>query len=230
MEENARNSILIIENNKAISNFIKRDLVSDMDVDVFQVFSYDEAKELLEKKSDFFVAVMGLVLKNTSRRESVDYVLSKGIPSIVLTGTLDEQVRSEILSKNVIDYVVKRGPESAAYVKKLISRLCMNQSIKALVVDDSDVTRKHYKELLGNHRYQVLEAENGNAALKKLKEHGDIKLAIADYRMPRMDGVEIVTRIRNMFGKSEMIVIGISANGDSLLYPQPNRAARLFAS
>lgn len=217
MEQDLKNSILIIEDNKTISNYIKKALITDMNVDVFQVFSYKEAKELLERKTDFFVAVMGLILKDASRGEIVDYVMSKGVPSIVLTGTFDEQIRSEILSKNVIDYILKRDVECIDHVKKLISRLYLNQNIKALVVDDSKVARTHYKNLLSNHQYQVIEAEDGKDAMDKLAEHNDIRLVIADYKMPRMDGSELVSRIRKTHGRSEMIVIGISAKGNPLL-------------
>ena len=217
MAHNVKNSILIIENNKTISNIIKKTLTANMDVEVFQVFSFEEVKELLQRKTDFFVAVMGLILKDTFRGEIVDYIMSKGIPSIVLTGTFDEQVRSEILSKNVIDYVLKRGVECIDHIKKLIARLYMNQNIKTLVVDDSKLLRSYYKSLLTNHQYQVLEAANGEAAMEKLDDHKDVKLVITDYHMPRMDGFELVSRIRQKYSKSEMIVIGISAQGNALL-------------
>lgn len=217
MKHDAKNSILIIEDNRTISNFIKKDLIANMDVDVYQVFSYREAKELLEWRTDFFVAIMGLILKDSSRGEIVDYVMSRGIPSIVLTGTFDEQVRSEILSKNVIDYVLKRDMGSFDHIKKLIARLYKNQNIKALVVDDSKVQRSHYRNLLTNHLYQVIEAENGEDAMEKLAEHDDVKLVITDYEMPRMDGFELLSHIRRAHGKSERIVIGISARGNKLL-------------
>ena len=217
MECNVKNSILIIENNKTISNIMKKALIADMNVEVFQVFSLEEVKTLLEQRTDFFVAVMGLILKNTPRGEIVDYIMSKGIPSIVLTGTFDEQVRAEILSKNVVDYVLKQGMECIDHIKKLISRLYMNQEIKALVVDDSRVLRCHYKNLLTNHQYQVIEAEDGEDAMQKLAEHGDIKLVITDYHMPRMDGFQLVRQIRQKYSKNEMIVIGISAQGNTLL-------------
>ncbi len=218
MEHDVKKSILIIENNQTISNVIKKALdANDMEVDVIQKFSFDEVKTLLERKTDFFVAVMGLILKDTFRGEIVDYVMSKGIPSIVLTSTFDEKIRADILSKNVIDYVLKSGVESINHIKKLINRLYRNQNIKALVVDDSKVLRSHYKNLLTNHQYQVIEAENGEAAMEKLAEHGDVKLVITDYEMPCMDGFELVSRIRQNYSKNEMIIIGVSAQGSSLL-------------
>ncbi|MGD9823028.1 diguanylate cyclase [Desulfobacter sp.] len=217
MEHHVKNSILIIEDNKTISNIMKKALVADMSVEVFQVFSLDEAKALFEQKTDFFVAVMGLSLKGAPRGETVDYIMARGIPSIVLTGTLDEEIRSEILSQNVIDYVLKQGVACIDHIKKLIARLYMNQKIKALVVDDSRVLRSHYKNLLTTHQYRVIEAEDGEDALEKLAEHNDVKLVITDYHMPRMDGFELVRRIRQKHSKSEMIVIGISAQGNTLL-------------
>ncbi len=217
MEPNVKKNILIIENNKTISNIMKKALMEDMSVEVFQAFSWDEVKALLDEKTDFFVAVMGVILKDTSRGEIADYIMSKGIPSIVLTGTFDEQLRSDLLSKNVIDYVLKQGMECIDHIKSLITRLYMNQQIKALVVDDSRVLRSHYKNLLTNHQYQVIEAVDGEDALEKLAEHKDVKLVITDYHMPRMDGSELVQRIRHKYNNNEMIIIGISAQGNALL-------------
>ena len=59
---------------------------------------------------------------------------------------------------------------------------------KVLVVEDNELNRTLLSEILSGE-YQVLEAENGQAALDILKQHKDsIALILLDVRMPVMDG------------------------------------------
>ncbi len=60
-----------------------------------------------------------------------------------------------------------------------------------LVVDDEKDLRDVLKLYLENAGYDVLEAENGKAALE-LVENTDISLMILDIMMPEMDGFELI--------------------------------------
>ena len=45
--------------------------------------------------------------------------------------------------------------------------------------------------------YEVLEAENGNAALKVLEEHGnEVALILLDWNMPGMNGLEVLEAVK----------------------------------
>ncbi|MEI7816740.1 MAG: ATP-binding protein, partial [Desulfuromonadales bacterium] len=65
-----------------------------------------------------------------------------------------------------------------------------------MVEDNSDVMKLH-KEMLGRCGYTMLSASDGVEALELFSAHRDeIQIAVVDVIMPRMNGVELVGRIR----------------------------------
>ena len=65
-----------------------------------------------------------------------------------------------------------------------------------LLVDDEQSVRTIVLKILRRARYNVLEAENGEAALKIAEEHpGKIDLVITDMYMPGLRGREVVERL-----------------------------------
>ncbi|NCB43442.1 MAG: EAL domain-containing protein [Clostridia bacterium] len=65
---------------------------------------------------------------------------------------------------------------------------------KILVVDDSKTDRIMIESMLGD--YQVITASDGVEALEKIGEHPDIDLMILDLNMPRMDGFQLLTKLK----------------------------------
>ncbi|KZZ80675.1 diguanylate cyclase response regulator, partial [Oleiphilus sp. HI0132] len=149
--------------------------------------------------------------------EVVDYTIAEKIPTIVLTGNYDEEKREKMLEKRIVDYVVKESRFSYEYVIKLIKRLEKNQHIKILVADDSKMSRRYIQQQLETHLYQVHTADDGDTALEALEQHPDIKLLITDYNMPRMNGFDLVKNIRKEVSKNELVIIGLSGEGDGKL-------------
>ena len=209
--------VLVVEDVKSISNFICKQIENNLGLETVPAISYQATREILDRETDFFVALLDLNLPDAPEGEIVDLVTSKDIPSIVLTATFDEHVRERILRKNVVDYLIKEGFRSLRHINYLIRRLYLNQSLTILVADDTKSYRNYFKSLLHIHQFEVLEAENGKIALEVLKANPDIKLVITDYNMPEMDGFELVSRIRDSHEKSEIAIIGISAQGSGLL-------------
>jgi two-component system chemotaxis sensor kinase CheA len=65
-----------------------------------------------------------------------------------------------------------------------------------LVVDDSLTTRILEKSILEAHGYRVQVAVDGVDALQQLRRATDVRLVIADIQMPRMDGLELLERMK----------------------------------
>lgn len=64
-----------------------------------------------------------------------------------------------------------------------------------LIVDDSISMRQVVRMALGSAGYEVIEAEDGRAALRKL-DGKKIHLIISDVNMPNMDGISFVKEVK----------------------------------
>ena len=72
----------------------------------------------------------------------------------------------------------------------------LDTSIKVLVVDDMSTMRRIVKNVLKQIGYSdILEAENGQDALTKLKA-GGFGLVVSDWNMPVMPGIELLRSVR----------------------------------
>ncbi|NEQ69590.1 MAG: response regulator [Symploca sp. SIO2D2] len=69
--------------------------------------------------------------------------------------------------------------------------------MKALVVDDSIITRRILTHVLNTHQLPALEADNGIDALNLIEQEHDISLVTIDYSMPQMSGLQLIQRLRS---------------------------------
>lgn len=67
--------------------------------------------------------------------------------------------------------------------------------MRILVVDDDSAERQHVRMLATGLGYEVSEAENGVQALEVLNSES-ISVMITDLRMPQMDGLELIHKLR----------------------------------
>ena len=68
--------------------------------------------------------------------------------------------------------------------------------MKILIADDQEVVRQMIKSMIKASSYEFVEAANGIEGLDVLKENPDISLILLDLNMPVMDGLEMLTRIK----------------------------------
>lgn len=211
--------ILIVEDSDMVMKIL-RHLVqaSSLPYEAVYATSLAQASSLYsESPNDFFAALVDLNLPDAPDGEVVDFTLSKKIPSIVLTGSYDEKRREQLFNKGIVDYVTKEGRYAYSKAVAMIQRLEKNQHIKVLVVDDSDMSRKHMVNLFRRHLFQVIEAVDGVDAIKVLLENPEVKLLITDYNMPKMDGFELVRNLRYKYDKTDLIMIGVSGESSEAL-------------
>lgn len=85
------------------------------------------------------------------------------------------------------------------------------EKAKILVVDDESRMRKLVKDFLTKNNYEVLEAEDGAAALDIFFEDKDVALILLDVMMPKMDGYQVCKEIREY---SKVPIIMLTAKAD----------------
>lgn len=211
-------TILIVEDSATVTKILKHLVKQHPNIKALFAGTLAESESLYQQyKDEIFAVIVDLNLPDAPNGESVDLFLGKGLPVIVLTADYSEERREKLLEKGIVDYVIKESRYSYNYALGLIPRLEKNQNIKILIAEDSRTTRVFIKSLLERHLYQVLESGNGIEALDRLKENPDVKLLITDYNMPEMDGFELVRALRHNVDKSDLIIIGLSAEGQGSL-------------
>ncbi len=82
--------------------------------------------------------------------------------------------------------------------------------MKILITDDERAIRRALREILEFEGYQIEEAENGMDALKLLREQ-TFDLVFCDIKMPQLDGLELLSKIKEEGIKS--LIIMISGHG-----------------
>ncbi|MFK5879708.1 MAG: sigma-54 dependent transcriptional regulator [Flavobacteriaceae bacterium] len=84
---------------------------------------------------------------------------------------------------------------------------------KILIIEDEAAIRRVLSKIISeeNDSYQVEEAEDGLIGIEKVMNE-DFDLVLCDIKMPKMDGVEVLEKIKKI--KPEIPVVMISGHGD----------------
>lgn len=210
--------ILLVEDARTFAKAISSKLTHELDCEITIAHSLKETKSALsDSQNNFDIAVLDLNLPDAPNGEVVDFVISKGLPIIVLTASDDDQTREKILEKKVVDYIFKRTKEDIDYLSKLIRRVLANRQTHVLIAEDSSFFRAIVKNILQSQLFIVHEAEDGIRALEKIKEFPQIQVALIDYNMPKMDGYELVLNLRKTYPKDELSIIAVSSDSSEYM-------------
>ncbi|QQM63772.1 diguanylate cyclase [Pseudoalteromonas sp. LC2018020214] len=202
--------ILIVEDTPAMARVQKHiALKAGYEVDIAE--SLAQTKELISKNS-YFCAVVDFILPDAPSGEAVPCTINADIPTIVMTGNIDKKTRDTVEKYPIIDYIIKENKQAYQYLEKQLQRLPRNENVKVLVVDDSKSTRRYICSLLVRHKYQIIEAQDGQEALNLLEASPDISVIITDNEMPNMNGDELCSEIRRLYSNDEKAIIGISGS------------------
>lgn len=85
--------------------------------------------------------------------------------------------------------------------------------VKILIVDDEADIRDVLKITLEAENYEVIEAKNGEEALKIIQTKSP-NLVLLDYKMPKMDGREVCRRIKKDILLRHLPIIMVTGKGD----------------
>lgn len=85
-----------------------------------------------------------------------------------------------------------------------------------LVVDDSSTARSAIINVLRDHLYckEIVEASDGQEALRKLRQRPDIDWIFCDWEMPVMAGDELLKEVRGNCDTAHLPFIMITSKGD----------------
>lgn len=95
-----------------------------------------------------------------------------------------------------------------------------SSSLNILIVEDNTINQKVVASMLRRLRHTFQIAENGQVAVDMVHEYADMAngdlqpfdVILMDLQMPVMDGVEATKAIRNVYSKTILPIIGLTAN------------------
>lgn len=212
--------VLVVENSRTYTSMLREAIEQRMELPVSVAATLADAAKLLDEKDDWFLVLTGMVLADGDRDKVLDFFTARGLPTIVVSGVYDEELRKRALQQQIIDYVLKSTPDSIDYLVWLVQRLERNRRISALVVDDQLSSRSFIASLLAAQGYRVTSVADGNSAIRSVEADPSIRLVIVDQEMPTMDGIELTRRLRQLRARDRMAVIGVSGSTDASLIPR----------
>lgn len=204
--------VLVIEFDSESLRVLKR-VIGKAGFDVVVANTLTQAKHIFEHSTpeEYLCAVVDYDLPDAPNGEGIDYALDAYMPVIVITHKTDEDIRTHILKKSIVDYIPKQNAQIYEYLSRLLERLEKNHQVGVLVVDASRRNRNSIAPLLKRHNFTVYETNTALNVQDLLYQHSNIKLVVVDEELPEMSGTEIVADIRRSFNKSEVSIIGVSS-------------------
>ena len=87
---------------------------------------------------------------------------------------------------------------------------------KLLIIEDEKITRRSLSDILSTEGYQVYSAEDGEEGLKIFKEENPA-IVITDLRLPKLNGIEVLSAIMSVNPACKVILITAYASVDTAI-------------
>jgi two-component system, chemotaxis family, chemotaxis protein CheY len=87
--------------------------------------------------------------------------------------------------------------------------------MRALIIDDSSSMRSILRQYMREMKYDVVEAGNGKEALQKCEETKDFTIALVDWNMPVMNGLDFVRALRARHEFDNVKLMMVTTENDS---------------
>ena len=145
-----------------------------------------------------------------------------GLPVILLTGHGSIPQAFETSKEGVYDYLTKpcdidtmvkvirdavsQAKERVDITDKMDTSSKSGEQIRVLIVDDEVELLESLKNVLQRREMEVTTAQSGEKALNLMKE-SIIEVVVLDIKMPGMDGMEVLQRMRKEFPNVEVILL-----------------------
>ncbi len=90
----------------------------------------------------------------------------------------------------------------------------MAENVKIMIVDDERGVRESFEMILKIKDYEVKTFEDGESATSPLKKDM-FDMAFVDYKLPGMDGIEVLKKIKEIDPSIEVVIVTAYASESS---------------
>ncbi len=212
-----KRKVLIVDDDRLIREQLQRELRRQF----FEVTLASTAKEALEAfgKEAVDVILLDVRLPDSDGLEVLKQIKKSrpGCEVIVVTGHGTQEIAVQALRSGAIDYIEKpiEIAELMAALGRAIEKLAQREELEyrntVLVADDEKDVARRLCEILEKEGYATFAAFSGEEALDVISKN-KIDVVIADVQMPKMDGLEVLKRVKGAFPDIEVIMV--TGHGD----------------
>ena len=204
--------VLVVDDSKTILNKVKIALDQYAEIEAVFAKNYSEAINIM-RQEEIHAAILDYNLPDAPEGQVISLANTHQIPTVILTGTVDKNVKDMILKSSVIDFILKDGPASIQAAVDSMMRALKNYDTTVLIVDDSSVYRQMLRNSLEQMHLKIIEATDGQQALDIINSGMyDIPLLITDNVMPKLDGIELTFKLREKYSKAQLGIIAMSSS------------------
>ncbi|MGF1677071.1 MAG: response regulator [Rivularia sp. (in: cyanobacteria)] len=153
---------------------------------------------------NLILVIDGTLLPSMSEMQaSIDYMV---LPSAASLNKKALQMSGEIITSKAL-LTASKSPNNP----QITAENPVKSPKIVLVVDDAISLRQTISLTLQKYGYQVIQAQNGVEALEKLQHHPQIDLVISDLEMPRMNGFELLSNLRQNSDLANLPVVVLTS-------------------
>jgi len=129
----------------------------------------------------------------------------KTMQRIEASATTEAVIRPLVTSTLITKPIVEEKSAAATMLNKA------SKKVRLLVVDDEPINQQVLKNHLSAAHYELVQAMNGEEAMKIVNHQPKFDLILLDVMMPRMSGYEVCEQIRKEYLPSELPIIMVTA-------------------
>jgi two-component system chemotaxis response regulator CheY len=90
-------------------------------------------------------------------------------------------------------------------------------SKRVLVIDDSETVRQQIRILLTHAGFDVVEACDGNAGIRAIREDAGLSVVLCDIHMPGKSGLELLEELKASGANVRVPIVMLTSEGDPVL-------------
>jgi ATP-dependent Lon protease len=177
-------------------------LVEELRQKISEAAMPDQVQQIAEQELDLLSRISATSAEYTIGVTYIDYLVS--LPWNKKTEDNLDIIRAErILNENHygLNKIKERIMEHLA-----IKVLIMNRKAHILVVDDEEIARKNLVHVLTKENYDVVAVADGENALREL-ESSEFDVVLTDLRMGKIDGMDLLDRIRIKYTDTKVVIV-----------------------